>query len=511
MILKLLTFLGSIGLFLYGMRMMSNGLQKLTAKGVRKFLPLLTSDKGVNNAAGGFGLTAAVQSSNAATLMVVNFVNNGLMNIHQAVSSILGANVATPLTVLIIAFLQYTCHIDAYAYIIVAAGFLIKGKERFREIGKMLIGIGLIFISLYFSQDSAASLLANGPIARGFAAFGSHGFISVLGFMTAGLIFAALFQSSSVTIVLAMLFLTSGYISFDNAVGVVIGANIGTTLLANLSVSDASVEARQAARVHLSFNFSVAVIALILFRPFVSLSEAISSQAYGICAAHLIFNLAGTMCFIWFVDKIAKTFFEPVDDLDKVRLKYITGQSVGASALSISLAYREAVNFGNICYEGFSYIPMALNEKNTDHFEHARKKLVEYEEITDKMERGIAAFLGGFNSNELTPDENAEIKILYRVIGELESLGDSGENISRILQRTNIHNISFDSQTISRLNNMISLVEKALTVMNANLGSYGSFWIYSAICLVAYAYLFRRCPETKGKKLEELETELVNE
>lgn len=480
MILKLLTFLGALALFLYGMRMMSNGLQKLTAKGTRKFIPLLTSDDKFRNVAGGFGLTAAVQSSNAATLMVVNFVNNGLMSFRQAVSSIMGANIATPLTVWIIAFLQYTCHIGSYAYIVVAAGFLLKGNDKVKEIGNMLIGIGIMFVALSFVQSSAEGLWAYNSISDGITSFGSHGFLSVLGFVIAGFAVAAIFQSSSVTIILAMILLTSGYINFANALGTMIGANIGTTLLANLSVSNASSEARQAARVHLWFNISIAVIVLALFIPFKALMSLIPSEIYGICIAHTLFNVAGTMVLIWFVDKIAGTFFKPkqeitpVEDLDKVRLKYVTGRSVGAPGLSIALAYREAVNFGLVCYEGFSYIPMALNEKNTDNFEHARKKLVEYEEITDKMESGIAEFLGGFKADELTPEENGEIKILYRVIGELESLGDSGENISRILQRTNIHNIQFDSNTNEKLNNMIGLVEKALSVMNNNLLNVGT-------------------------------------
>lgn len=480
MILQLLTFLGALALFLYGMRMMSNGLQKLTAKGTRKFIPLLTSDNKFRNVTGGFGLTAAVQSSNAATLMVVNFVNNGLMNIRQAVSSIMGANIATPLTVWIIAFLQYTCNIGSFAYIVVAAGFAIKSNDKLREIGHMLIGIGIMFVALNFVQSSSEGLWAYPSISEGMTSFGSHGFISVLGYVIVGFVIAALFQSSSVTIILAMILLTSGYINYANALGVMVGANIGTTLLANLSVSNASDEARQAARVHLWFNLSIAVIVLVIFAPFKALTSLVPSEIYGICVAHTLFNIAGTIVLIWFVDKIADKLFKPkqeiapVEDLDKVRLKYVTGRSVGAPGLSIALAYREAVNYGLVCYEGFSFIPMALNEKNTDNFEYARKKLVEYEEITDKMESGIAEFLGGFKADELTPEENGEIKILYRIIGELESLGDSGENISRILQRTNIHNIQFDSATTEKLNNMIHHVEKALSVMNNNLLNVGT-------------------------------------
>lgn len=477
MIIKILSFFGALALFLYGMRMLSTGFQKVLGKGTRKFLPMLTSEKRFMNAAGGFGLAAALWSSHTATLMVVNFVNSGLMSVRKAISSVMGANVATPLTVLLIAFLQFTCGIGNYAYIIVAAGFLIKGKQK--EIGQMLIGTGLAFISLGFVQSSAEYLYDNPGISAALDAFGSHGFLSTLGFTLLGIIFAAVFQSSNATILMGLILMNMGCISFDSAFGIVIGANIGTTLQSNISVSNASEEAVIAARTHLLFNSLMAIVMLLIFRPFSFLLEAIPSATYGICLAHILFNAIGAAIFIWFVDAIAKAVVKEKiapsgEARENFRLKYITEGNVGTPALSISLAYREAVNFGTVCYEGFSYIPMALNEKMTENFEHARRKLVEYEEITDKMESEIARFLGSFNSDDLTEAENQEIKILYRVIGELESLGDSGENISRLLQRTNVHNIRFDSPTTERLNNMITLVERAYSVMNANLASVGT-------------------------------------
>ena len=477
MIIKILSFFGALALFIYGMRMLSTGFQKMLGKRTRKFLPLLTSGNRFSNLGGGFGLSAAMWSSNDATMMIVNFVNSGLMNVRKAIPAIMGANIATPFIVLLIAFLHFTCGIGNYAYIIVAAGFLLR--SHFRETGQLLIGIGLAFISLSFLQSSAEFLYANPGISGAIDSFSSHGFLSVLGFTLLGIAFAFAFQSSNATIVMGLVLINMGCIGYYAALALVIGANIGTTLPSNFSVVHASEEARIAARTHLIFNSLMAVVALVMIVPFAAATGVIPSATYGICCSNIMFNIIGAMAFIWFSDSIANAVIKekvvPSGELDdNFRLKYINDANVGTPALSIPLAYREAVNFGTICYEGFSYIPMALNEKSTENFEYARRKLVEYEEITDKMESEIARFLGSFSSCDLTESETGEIKILYRIIGELESLGDSGENISRVLQRTKVHNIEFDRNTTEKLNSMITLVEKAFTIMNSNLASVGT-------------------------------------
>ena len=484
MIIKLLTFFGAIALFLYGMNMMSNGLQKIIGKGTRVFLPWLTSDNRLKGVAGGFGITSAMQSSSAATMVVVSYVNAGLIPLKQAVAVIMGANIGTTVTVWLIALLMYACNIGEYAYIVVALGFILssnKTRSKIHEIGQLIIGVGIMFISLTFVTSSTEFLIGYGNIGSTVEAMSGHGFGSVLIFLVAGLVVAAVSQSSCAAIVLALIMLSMGVLKYDLAVASVLGANIGTTLTASLAAAQANVQARQAAHTHLFFNLFVAILALILFRPFVAMTSWTGSPIFGICLTHTLFNLLGTLALVWFIDTIVTIIFksskaeDAKPENEDFRLKYITGRTPASPALSISQAFRETVNFGNVCYEAFSYIPMALNEKNNpEHLEMSRKKLVEFETITDKIELEIAKFLGGLDANELTPEENGEVKILYRVIGELESLGDSGENISRLLERTNVHNIQFDRATVEKLNSMITLVERAYSVMNMNLHSVGT-------------------------------------
>lgn len=476
MILNLLTLLGAIALFRYGMAMMSNSLQKTTSKLTPHFVPLMTSNNKLEAVLGGFGLTTFIQSSVSATVMVVSYVNAKLMSLKQAVAVIMGANIGTTITAWIVTFLMFTCNIGPYAYIAVALGFVLnssKNDHRVREIGQLLIGVALMFIALNFVQTSLGKFLNVDYISEFLQNTQNHGYPSVLSFVAIGLLLTALIRSSSATIILTILMLQMGVIDFELGVAMVLGANIGTTLSATIVASEGNIQARQAALIHLLFNLSVALVSLALFGQFVSLTSSISSPLYGICLTHTLFNLFGTLIFIWFIPGIVRFVNKVIKQKsgaeDNNRLKYITGGSLGTPALLISQAFKEVLNFANVCYEGFSYVPRAIGENDPDKFEVVRKKLVEYEEITDKMEYEIASFLGGLTTKELTPEENGEVKILYRMIGELESLGDSGENISRLLQRTKIHNIVFDRHTLDKLSLMVSKVEKAYSVMIDNL------------------------------------------
>lgn len=481
MVLNIFTLIGAIALFLYGLYIMNKELQKLTADLSRMFLPFMTSASKAKSAFGGFGLTALIQSSSATTVTVANYVNAGMMSINQAVAVIMGANIGTTITAWLITLLIYTLNLAPYAFVILAVGFVLstfRNHFKLREFGQLVIGISLIIISLSFLQDSLSEVLDSGDIDTYVSVIEKLGFFAVVAFTIIGTGVSALIHSSSATVILAIFMLNMGVLDFESATAIVFGANIGTCITATIVTKDGNIRSRQTAFIHFIFNFGVALVLLILFRPFIAICSIIDSLSYAVCLSHTLFNLIGTLIFIWFIDKLVVWLdrFAPKEPaiIGNQKLKHINRRFQGTPALSISQAFKEIVNFGNICYEDFNFVKALIIEKNERKFEDYCSKLLEYEIITDKLEEEIATFLSDLNKNELSPEQHTEIKILYRVINELESLGDSGENISLLLQRQKIHKSVFDVAEIGKINILLSAVDKAFKVMTTNLRGLGT-------------------------------------
>ena len=495
MILQIFTLIGALGMFLYGMNFMSSGLQKASGDKLRGILTSMTSNP-LKRVLTGLGITALVQSSSATTVLVVSFVNAGLLTLVQAVGVIMGANIGTTLTAWVTA-VGFSVDISAFSVPLMILGFIFTSskKQQYKNVGEFIVGFALMFLGLSFMKSSAGTLLSNKDAMMAFFSnFTAFGFWSDIIFLLAGTILTIVLQASSATMAITMLLTTSGLIDFELACAMVLGENIGTTMTANMAASVGNTAAKRAALAHTLFNVFGVIWMLIIFRPFLKLvgivmvalgfdnpltvdltnPEAGPTLLYGISMLHTLFNITNTLVLIWFAGTIVKIVTNliktPVNAEDEAfRLKYIDAGIIGAPELATEQATKELIHFAKISKNGLGYVRSAISETDPDKFEDIRGKLVKYEEISDRIEYEIATFLNSVSANELSSDTSSLIKAMYKIIGELESLGDSGEAISRIISRMNIHKRSFSEGTVKKLNNMVNLVDEAYDAMIYNL------------------------------------------
>lgn len=498
-ILQILTLLGALGMFLYGMNLMSSGLQKAAGDKLRGLLSAITSNpfKGVLT---GLGITSVIQSSSATTVMVVSFVNAGLLTLVQAIGVIMGANIGTTVTAWLVAWLGFKADISILAVPLMLLGFLCSNskKSNRQNIGELIVGFCLLFLGLSFMKESVPDLNETPEVLEFVKSWSGHGFGSVLIFLAFGTILTLVLQSSSATMAITLIMLSMGWIPFSMACAMVLGENIGTTITANIAASVGNTQAKRAAMSHTIFNVFGVIWALILFKPFlmlvggiiacfglpnpatddfaVSASNTPDSTAalYGLSMLHTLFNTINTLLLIWFVKFIEKAVTwiikAPKNQEQEVfRLKYISAGPLATPELATEQAFDEIIHFAQISQRGLGYAKNAIAETDVDKFEEWRQKLVKYEEISDRIEYEIAAFLNAVSVGDISRETSLKIKAMYKIIGELESLGDSGESISRILSRRNIHKKSFDEVTIKKLMEMVGEVDHAYVVMVDNL------------------------------------------
>ena len=498
-ILQIFTLLGAMGMFLYGMNLMSAGLQKAAGDRLRGFLSAMTSNP-FKRVMTGVVITALIQSSSATTVMVVSFVNAGLLTLVQAIGVIMGANIGTTITAWMVSLLGFKADISILAVPLMLLGFLFSNskKNQRKNIGELIVGFSLLFLGLSFMKESVPDLKQTPEVLEFVRQWAGHGFWSVLIFLGVGTILTLILQSSSATMAITLIMLSMGWVPFPMACAMVLGENIGTTITANIAASVGNPAAKRAALSHTIFNVFGVIWALILFRPFLSLVGKIiefmgypnpaaegfavdspdgatgTAVLYGLSMLHTLFNLINTLILVWFTDLIAKVVTklvkEPENKEEKAfRLKYIEAGPLATPELATEQAFKEIIHFAQISRNGLGYARAAINENDPDKFEELRGKLVKYEEISDRIEYEIATFLNAVSAEEISSRTSIMIKAMYKIIGELESLGDSGESISRILSRRNIHNKTFDAETIKKLNAMVDLVDNAYAVMIENL------------------------------------------
>ncbi len=501
MLLQVFTLLGALGMFLYGMNMMSAGLQKAAGNRLRNILAAITSNplKGV---ATGVGITSIIQSSSATTVMVVGFVNAGLLTLAQAVGVIMGANIGTTVTAWLVSFLGFKADISILAVPLMAVGFVLSlmKQDKYRNMSEFIIGFSLLFLGLSLMKNSVPDLRETPEVLQFITQWTDMGFGSVLIFLLVGTILTLVLQSSSATMALTLIMLSMGWIPFTAAAAMVLGENIGTTITANIAASIGNSNARRAALAHTFFNLFGVVWALILFTPFLALvgkmivwifglpnpteivftvgldssSDEATAALYGVSMLHTLFNLFNTCILIWFTPLIVKAVSacikaKPEVDDSKVKLKFINAGHIGTAELAIGQASKEIVHFAQISRNGLDYIRQAVHAATDEDFEIYRKKLVKYEEIADRIEYEIGTFLNALPQEDLSEETREKTKRMYKMINELESLGDSGEAISRILSRRNIHGKRFTDKNVEKIDTMIELVDKAYGVMIENL------------------------------------------
>ena len=501
--------LGCLALFLFGMNLMSSSLQRFAGKGLRSFIEKMTSNTG-KCLFTGFLVTVLVQSSTATTLMLVSFVNAGLMTLRSAIGVIMGANIGTTVTAWLFAVsMDGSFSLGAIAIPLIFVGFVLSSffkKQKTKDFGSFLIGFAFLFLGLSMLKDTSYPLLSSEGVRNFLAPITDMGLSTVL-FIIIGAVMTFCLQSSAAATSITMLLLACGVITFPNAVAFILGENIGTTITSNLAATSTNISSKRTARAHLVFNLFGSILVIALFQPYMRLNayivealgfpnpltcdftllsqtdltgEALKAQTtlasslpYSVAIVHSLFNIITTLILVWFIPQLEKLVMKMVPNKEEEKevfhLVYIGKGNANLAELSITEARKEINHFGEICAKGFGYVRQAIQESETDKFDEFRDKLVKYEEITDRIEFEIATYLNQVSQNEISDQARMQVKAYFKIIGEMESLGDSGEAISRLLQRKRDHNKVFNDLMRKRIGEMLDTMQNAYNVMNANL------------------------------------------
>ncbi len=502
MLLQILTLLGSLAMFLYGMSLMSGGLQKMAGNRLRVFMAKMTSND-FKCILTGIVVTAMVQSSTATTLLIVSFVNAGLLALGRAIAVIMGANIGTTVTAWIFAlsFGGGSWSIATIAIPLMFFAFIAMSFKKYANFGEFLMGFALLFLGLSTLKETSTVLLDNDGVRTFLSTLSGYGIWSIFLFMVAGAAITLMLQSSATATAITMVLVAQGYIPFTMATAMVLGSNLGTTVTSNIAAAVANQSAKRTARAHFLFNLFGVILALVFFKPFIKLvgiavealgfpnpvsvdfagadaatqESLVASLPYSVAVLHTVFNVITTLILVWFIPQLVKmvTWMVPNKGEEKevYRLKYIGIGNIATGDLALNSAKMEVVEFGRLCRRDLGYIRNAINAGTLAEFEEADKKLVHYEEITDNVEREIATYLRDVSKNEMSIGGLARIREFYRVIGEMESLGDSGETIGKILQRVWEHKCHFTDHMLKQLNHLLDLLDDAYVAMDHNLST----------------------------------------
>ena len=477
----LLRLLGSLALFLYGMKIMSEGLQKFAGDRLRKILTAMTTNR-VTGMLTGVLITALIQSSSATTVMVVSFVNAGLLTLTQSIGVIMGANIGTTVTAWIISTLGFKIDISAFALPLLAFAIplFFSGKSSRKSIGEFIFGFSFLFMGLEGLKNNAPDLSANPDMLAFVQNYTDMGFISILIFLFVGAILTMIVQASAATMAITLIMCANGWIDYHLGVALVLGENIGTTITANFAALTGNTQARRAALAHLMFNIFGVIWVLILFYPFTAavswfvtnvmkITDPSVAISFKLAAFHTAFNISNTCIMIWFVNLIEKTVCAIItskQDDEEYRLRYISGGMLSTAELSILQAQKEIVLFAERTAKMFNMVKDLLYEKNDDIFSKTYSRIEKYENISDRMEVEIANYLTQVSEGRLSSESKEEIRIMLRAVSEIESIADSCNNLARSIKRRNEFKSEFTAEQNAHMDQMFKLVTQALARMN---------------------------------------------
>ncbi|MGQ1910691.1 Na/Pi cotransporter family protein [Marinifilum sp. RC60d5] len=486
-IADILRLIGSLGLFLYGMKLMSEALQKVAGDKMRSILAAMTSNR-VKGVMTGVLITALIQSSSATTVMVVSFVNAGLLSLVESVGVIMGANVGTTVTAWLISILGFKVSMSAISLPLIGLGlpFLFSQNRSKKNWGELIMGFALLFIGLQFLKTSMPDIKNNHEILNFLANYTDMGFGSTLLFMGIGTLLTILIQSSSATMALTLVMCNSGWVSFEIAAAMVLGENIGTTITANLAAMIANTSAKRAARAHLIFN-SIGVIWMLLVLPYFLESTAWVSQhffgqgdAFTDAAAvpvtlslfHTGFNILNVLFMIWFAKLIVKvvTKLVPVreDAEEEFKLQHIKTGTLSTPEASLFLAKQEISTYVKSTKKMFGYTKKAFNETNDKSFNKLFDKISQREDESDDMEIEIANFLTSVSETRLSTENSARVRAYFKMVSDIESVGDSTLNLAKAMKRKREQKAWFPQELRDNINKMFEYVDDALDVMLEN-------------------------------------------
>ena len=482
----ILKLLGSLGLLIFGMRMMSDALQKMAGSQLRHILGAMTTNRFTGMLTGTF-VTCAVQSSSATTVMTVSFVSAGLLTLSQAISVIMGANIGTTLTAWIMS-LGYNVDLTNVVFPAFFAGMVLIYKKKHRYIGDFLFGIAFMFLSLVMLSTAGKEmdLEHNASVVQFFASFDTNSYWTILAFLAIGTVITCIVQSSAAVMAITILLCSTGVLPIYLGIALVMGENIGTTATANLAALGAGIPARRAALAHLLFNVFGVIWVLCVFYPFVDLvcslvgyDSAVGGQATRLpvvlATFHTCFNITNTAILIGLIPQLERVvcWLLPEGEQPKreeFRLQYIQSNLIQTPEISVYQAQKETVFFGQRVQQMFGKVKKLLDEHDDKAFTHLFSEIENQEDITDKTEMEIARFLDQVSMNHLSDETKEKVRMMLREISELESIGDACYNLARTLNRRQEAPKDFTETQYQRLRAMMAMTDDALTQMNLVLG-----------------------------------------
>ena len=517
-----LKLIGSLGIFLYGMKVMSEGLQKVAGDRLRSILTAMTTNR-VTGILTGVLITALIQSSSATTVMVVSFVNAGLLSLAQSITVIMGANVGTTVTAWIISIFGFKVSISSFAIPLIGLSIplIFSGNSRRRSWGEFIVGFAFLFLGLDFLKGSVPDIQSNPAILSFLTEYTNLGYLSIFLFLLIGTVLTIVVQSSSATMAITLIMCSKGWISFDIAAAMVLGENIGTTITANMAALSANISAKRAAFAHFLFNILGVCWVLLLFYPFTrmiatlvtefssfgspyelaqfikntdpaiinQISEmqekptdpalaAISSQyqslqvsvSYALSLFHSVFNIINVLIMGWFVNAyvfiVTRVIKQKKNDDEEFQLKYISGGMLSTSELSLLQVKKEIQVYAERTHRMFGMVRDLLHTKEgSEEYSKLYSRIEKYEQISDRMELEIANYLNKVADGRLSYEGKLQVTAMLTMVTEIESMGDSCYHLARTLIRKQEAKTQFTDEIVSNIDTIFKLVDDAINNM----------------------------------------------
>ena len=474
--------IGSLALLMYGMKAMSESLQKMAGPQLRHVLQAMTTNRFAGMLTGAF-VTASVQSSTATTVMTVSFVNAGLLTLAQAISIIMGANIGTTFTAWIMSA-GFSFNITDFVWPAFFIGILLIYSKKKQIIGDFLFGVSFLLLGLGTLKATGTDMhLENIPAVMSFFQSFDDNYLSYLLFLLIGGVMTMCVQSSAAVMAITMTLCSTGVLPIYLGIALVMGENIGTTVTSNIAAMTANIQARRAAFGHMFFNIFGVVWVLIVFRPFVNMvcnivgmdvnNPEAMQLPFVLATFHTTFNVINTAILIWFIPQIEKIVCAIIkrshakaDEEEDFKLQFITGGILATPELSVLEARKEIGSFGNRIQRMFGMIKDLMDEKDDEKFVKLFSRIEKYEGISDNMEIEIGKYLNEVSDNHLSDETKAKIRAMLREISELESIGDACYNLARVLNRRKKSDEDFTEKQIANIQKMFELTNRSLTLMN---------------------------------------------
>ncbi|MBQ7078100.1 MAG: Na/Pi cotransporter family protein [Fibrobacter sp.] len=490
MTLMILKMIGCLALLMFGMKTMSEGLQKLTGGHLRTVLGTMTKHR-LGGLITGTAVTAAVQSSTATTVMTVSFVNAGLLTLRQAIPVIMGANIGTTATAWLMSIFGFQFNMSSVVWPFFALGIVLTyvRKNSVKSFGEFVFGFSFMFLGLTTLRENAVAmdLSHNQTIIDFFASTGGYGIWSTLLFLLLGGVLTMCVQSSAAIMAITLILCSSGVLPIYQGIALVMGENIGTTVTSNLAALSASTQARRAALAHMLFNIFGVVWVLILFHPFVNMvchfvgfdpnfvpqtqeeiAQAGIRVTYALSGFHTAFNLCNVLLLIWFIkpmETLICKIIKEKEDGEDFRIKFISGGLMSTAELSLFEARKEINVFAERTLKMFRFLPDLLKMKNEEDFVKLFARIEKYEGISDRFEIEIGEYLNKVSGGRLSIESKTMLQCMQKEISEIESIGDACYNMARAINRKFHLEEDFTEDQYSRIENMMKLCDQALVQM----------------------------------------------